>query len=344
LSVPAPVTVALDRPDRDCGRLVYSCAAAGAHVVAASRVHYAETMVTALARPTPLERVLYQSAQVIEADGHVVTKSPDLCFYRFSRPTTFTKGESFGVTLGAVLQGTKHVRLGDRALVADPSRLLVITRETDMHVEVTTATPERPYIGLSLCFSPEQVAKALIALAEAGAPAPPDPLPGFVMPIDEDVADALYRLLRTLADPLDRKLVAPLVIDEILYRLLRSDAAATMRAGVGTAADAHRILESMQYIRANHTRKLDVNTVARAVAMSPSHFAHRFSAIARISPMRYLREVRLDRARSLLFTAGARAGEVGLQVGFETAAHFTREFKRRYGAAPSHYLRQHALH
>ena len=51
--------------------------------------------------------------------------------------------------------------------------------------------------------------------------------------------------------------------------------------------------------------------------------------------MRYLREVRLERARELLMQNGARAGEVGALVGFESPAHFTREFKRRFGEPPS---------
>ena len=105
--------------------------------------------------------------------------------------------------------------------------------------------------------------------------------------------------------------------------------------------DANRILASMQLIRERHAQKLTVEELARHAAMSPSHFAHRFRAVARISPMRFLREVRLDRARSLLLQNGARAGEVALDVGFESAAHFTREFKRRFGQPPSHYLRGH---
>ena len=55
-------------------------------------------------------------------------------------------------------------------------------------------------------------------------------------------------------------------------------------------------------------------------------------------PMRYLREVRLERARSLLLEGRARAGEVAQSVGFESALHFTRELKRRFGVPPSHYL------
>jgi AraC-like DNA-binding protein len=274
-----------------------------------------------------------------EREGHTGIEAPDLCIYRFSQPTTFTKAATFGVTLGVVVQGTKRIRVGGCEISVDPTRVLVITRETEHQSAASNASAERPFLGLSLCFGPERVARALLALAEAGGPTAKETAPAFAMPFEASLAGALERLLQTLDDPLDRKLIAPLVIDEILYRLLRSPAAAAVRSGVSHAADADRILASMQFIRTHHARDLTVHAIARHVAMSPSHFAHRFSAVARISPMRYLRSVRLDRARTLLLEQGARAGDVAAQVGFESPAHFAREFKRRFGNPPSHYLR-----
>ncbi len=269
------------------------------------------------------------------ADGHTTTTDPDLCFYRWTKPTTFRKAATFGVTLGVVLEGAKLVRIGDHEIAVDPSRVLVVTRE----VEHETRASGVPYLGMSLCFGPERVAKALLALSDAGAPSTAETVPAFVMPCDAPLADAFARLLATLDDPLDRKLIAPLVIDEILFRLLRSDSAAAVRSAVARTPDAVRILESMRFIREHHVQKLTVDALAKKAGMSPSHFAHRFSSVARISPMRFLREVRLERARSLLYEAGSRANEVAAHVGFESAAHFTREFKRRYGVPPSHYLR-----
>jgi AraC-like DNA-binding protein len=73
--------------------------------------------------------------------------------------------------------------------------------------------------------------------------------------------------------------------------------------------------------------------------MSPSHYAHRFTSVVRVSPKRFLREARLERARTLLMESGARASEVATLVGLDSPAHFTREFKRRFGVTPSHYLR-----
>ena len=272
-------------------------------------------------------------------DGHRNLLMPSLCLYRFSRPTTFTKAATFGVTLGVVLQGAKTVRIGSHALELEPARLLVITRESEHESMARVASIEQPYVGLSLCFDPERVARALVALAEAGAPEQREAVPAFVLDCDAEIADALARLLQALRDPVDRRLLAPLVMDEILYRLLRSEAAAAVRSGVRHAPDAPRILESMRIMRAEHADKLVVGELARRAGMSASHYAHRFRAVARISPMRFLRDVRLERARELLLEDGARAGDVGLHVGFESPAHFAREFKRRYGVPPSHYLR-----
>ena len=61
-------------------------------------------------------------------------------------------------------------------------------------------------------------------------------MPAFVMPSDRDVLSAMTRLVRAVDDPLDRQILAPLVMQELLYRLLRSDAAAAVRSAVAREA------------------------------------------------------------------------------------------------------------
>jgi AraC-like DNA-binding protein len=285
-----------------------------------------------------LGRVRELAFQLAREDGHTPLPFPDLCLYRFSEPRSFVKAATFGVTLGVILQGTKRLRFGAHEMAVDSTRLLVVTRDTEHAAAVVGATRDRPYLGMFLCFGPERVARALLALAEAGGPTTRESVPAFLLEHNQGIADALERLLRSIADPLDRRLLAPLVAEEILYRLLRSDAAAAVRAGVGPGADAPRIMEAMQYMRQNHAEKLNVEQIARRTAMSPSHFAHRFRAIARVSPMRYLRDVRLDTARTRLLANDVRVSEVAIEVGFESPAHFTREFKRRFGVPPSRTL------
>lgn len=308
------------------------------------------TSVTPLRRPvarvTPetlgtFDRVRELVDRLAPENGHVGILDPDLCVYRLPAPSTISKSASFGVTLAVVLQGTKALRLAGHELTVPAGNLLVVTRDGEHTCVATCGSSAEPFLALSFCFSAERVARALLVMSEAGAgeSSEEETVPAFVLPCDEPLAGALERLLRTLDDPLDRKLLAPLVRDEILLRLLRSDAAAAVRRGVGRAADSRRILEAMAYIREHHADRLTVEALAKRSAMSPSHFAHRFSAVARVTPMRYLREVRLERARALLLGEGARMSEIAESVGFESSAHFAREFRRRFGLSPSRFSR-----
>jgi AraC-like DNA-binding protein len=220
-----------------------------------------------------------------------------------------------------------------------PPSVLVVTRETENETTLLPAGPDRPHLSLFLGFDPEHVARALVAMSEAAGPVASEAVPAFLLPHDARLVDTLHRLVVSLDDPIERKLLAPLAAQEILLRLLRSDAAAAVRAGAGRAADSGKILQAMQFIRAHSTEALTVPAIARRVAMSPSHFAHRFRAVARVSPMRFLRDVRLEQARARLLHGPARVGDVARDLGYESQAHFAREFKRRYGAPPTQYVR-----
>jgi AraC-like DNA-binding protein len=268
-------------------------------------------------------------------EGHTLAHGLNL--YRFSRPTAFVKSPAFGVTLAVVVQGAKRVRIYDRELRVDERQYLVITHELHYEGATVEARPNAPYLAMSMCFCAATVARALMRFAEAGGQASSEGLPAFVAPCDPHILAALERILCTLDDPLERQVLVPLAVEEILFRLLRTEAAAALRIAVGRGADGERILDVMQYINAHSARPLRVKDLARHAKMSNSHFAHRFSEIARVSPMRYLREVRLERARELLATSGARSSTVAAEVGFESPAHFTRQFRRRFGVAPTEY-------
>jgi AraC-like DNA-binding protein len=277
----------------------------------------------------------------LAAEGETHLADWGVCLYRYRERTELARLTARGVGFCLVLQGAKRVALGPQALCVDAGEMLVVAREVDLQT-VVDPDRDRPYLAVALWFDPERVARALLRFAELGSEHTPAGGPAgtsaaFTMEPTAGIASAVERLLETIEDPIDRLTIAPLVLDELMFRLLRTDAAAAARAGLGPTRDAARILDVMQYIRANHARKLTVPLLAKRVAMSPSHFAHRFSSVARMSPMKYVREVRLDRAKALLGEKGARPTEVATEVGFGSAPQFAREFKRRYGASPSQY-------
>jgi AraC-like DNA-binding protein len=69
--------------------------------------------------------------------------------------------------------------------------------------------------------------------------------------------------------------------------------------------------------------------------VSVSTFHHNFKAVTTISPLQYLKNVRLHRARLLMVHAGHNASSAAAAVGYESPSHFGREFKRLFGASPT---------
>ncbi len=266
---------------------------------------------------------------------------PGASVYRADAPETFDKRSTSTLSVGLVLQGRKEVRIDGGVLRYDPSHCIVLTGELDYESRVLEASPAQPYLSLVLAVPPDLVARTLLDLAELAPlePQPPAaPQAAFLARVDDRVLEPLARLVRCLGDAAERRVIAPLALHELVFRLLRSPAALALRRAACRGGDEGRIADAMAFIRANARRKLSVEQLAKRVGMSPSHFAHRFRDVARVSPMRYLKHVRLDQARVLLLQ-GLRAGELAERIGYASPAHLTRDFKQQFGLAPAQYAR-----
>jgi AraC-like DNA-binding protein len=273
----------------------------------------------------------------VAQQGRTVSALPGLWFFRHDGPRQFLRVSSASMYVGVALQGRKRVRVGGLELTYDSLSYLVMAGETDYDASVVTASPERPYLSIGLEVPPRLIVQTLLDLdGSAEPPARVAAPPAFVAPLDAPLLGALSRLLRSLDDPAERRVLAPLAVREIVFHLLRTEAASVLRRAAG-GGDADRIGRAMAFIEQNAARRLTVPAVARQVAMSPSHFAHRFREVASVTPMRYLKLVRLERARDLLLADGLRVAEVADRIGYGSPSHFTRDFKRRYGLAPGRY-------
>ena len=272
-------------------------------------------------------------------EGRADTPYEGLSVFRIPSATVVRKEPAFGVTLGVVAQGNKALRVNGRTLEINPATYLVVTRELHYDATVKPEGDHRPFLGVSVTFRPELVAKALVALADDSDARSAPATPAFTAPLEAALAEPLWRLLNAVDDPVERRTLAPLAVEELVFRLLRSDAATAMR-GALRPRDARPITEAMRLMRKQAFGPLSVEAIARQVAMSPSHFAHRFRVVARMSPMRFVKEVRLEAARTLLLSDSVRASEAAARVGYESPSHFSRDFKRRFGTSPARYGRR----
>lgn len=100
--------------------------------------------------------------------------------------------------------------------------------------------------------------------------------------------------------------------------------------------NTHRIAEALEWLRRDFDQPLRIEQLARAFGMSISSFNHHFRALTAMSPLQFQKLLRLQEARRLLLSEGLDAASAGYRVGYSDASHFTREYKRLFGAPPMH--------
>ena len=156
-----------------------------------------------------------------------------------------------------------------------------------------------------------------------------------VSPLDAGLLDAVVRLVRLLGSPItEAGFLAPLVKREIVFRLLEGEQGARLRHTAVLGGHSHRIARALERLRKDFDRPLRIEDVAREVGMSVSSFHHHFRAVTAMSPLQFQKQLRLQEARRLLLGEDLDVAGAGYRVGYGDASHFTREYKRLFGAPP----------
>jgi AraC-like DNA-binding protein len=124
-------------------------------------------------------------------------------------------------------------------------------------------------------------------------------------------------------------------VREITYRVLIGPLGHNLRALAAPHTHFGQISRVLNRIHAEYSREFDIGTLARDAGMSLSTFHAHFKAVTSSSPLQYLKNVRLHKARMLMVHEGANAGTAATQVGYESPSQFSREFKRLFGDGPA---------
>ncbi|MBP6013030.1 MAG: GlxA family transcriptional regulator [Alphaproteobacteria bacterium] len=98
------------------------------------------------------------------------------------------------------------------------------------------------------------------------------------------------------------------------------------------------------WVEANLTKRLDVETLAARVAMSPRSFHRHMQDELKVSPAKFVESVRLDAARRWLDEAKLDLATVAARAGFSGPDHLIRAFARRFGVTPAAYRQIHGQH
>jgi AraC-like DNA-binding protein len=267
-------------------------------------------------------------------DGHFDLRAQGVEVIRASRVT----GELIhGVARPAmciVAQGAKKVFLGNEVFDYDASRLLVYAVDVPISGQITRASAAEPFLCLKVELDPERIADLTLKVYPHGFPQNSNSLAICVTPAEPGILKASARLVEMLAQPDDAEWLAPLVVEEILIRLLRSPVGSRVAQIGQEGSRVQRVAKAVSWVRTNFDRPLDVERLAGLVHMSVSTFHQHFKAVTAMSPLQYQKVLRLHEARRLMLSRMMDAGTACRQVGYLSSSQFSREYGRFFGAAP----------
>jgi len=266
-------------------------------------------------------------------DGSFATCIPGLHAVRASTPSEELVHGLHRPALCIVAQGAKTVMLGDEAYDYDPSRMLVFSLDLPIAAMIRQASVAAPYLSFRLDFDQERLAELVLKAWPDGAPPLRQGRAVYVAQASEAIVDAAARLLALAAQPEDAALLAPLVHDEIVLRLLRGPFGARL-AQLGRI-ESTRVGKVVAWIRAHYDQPMRIGEMADLAHMSPSALHGHFKSLTSMSPLQFQKTLRLQEARRLMLSTGMDAGLACQRVGYVSASQFSREYARHFGSAPT---------
>jgi len=98
-----------------------------------------------------------------------------------------------------------------------------------------------------------------------------------------------------------------------------------------------RVEKIIQMMRDDVRGELSLSEFAQSVNLTVWRLCHIFKSDVGMPPIRYLRLLRMERAKDLLESSFLSVKEIAFQVGLNDESHFVRDFKATYGFSPALY-------
>ncbi|MFD0681205.1 MULTISPECIES: AraC family transcriptional regulator [unclassified Paenibacillus] len=278
-----------------------------------------------------LARLIYTNTP---HDGVFSQRIPGLNISRFSQINMDYVKTFYLPSLLIVAQGAKVVTVGQEIYQFGSSQMLMFPVALAIAMNATHASYSEPFLGVRLDLDPQKIAELVLKVYPQGLPPARQRSASYVTSADLGIMGAVKRLMDCLLSPGDAELLAPLVMDEILIRVLRSPIGVHV-AEMGFAdSSVQRVAKAIAWLRDNFSQQMKVADLAELVHMSESSFREHFKSVTSMSPLQYQKALRLHEARRLMVSSSMDATSACLLVGYVSTSQFNRDYSRFFGSPP----------
>lgn len=247
----------------------------------------------------------------------------DICENCFYKPS-----------VGVIVQGFKRSVIGNEEYRYGENHSLVTGVDIPAISHIMTASPEHPFLSVSLELDKYLITQLLTEIKYDLSPMNHSLKGISVEKVNPDILNAFLRLTELLDNPEQIPVLAPMIIREIHYRLLTGPQGEYLRMISTQGTRSNQIADAIAWLKENYKSQLQIDALAERINMAPSTFHRHFKQVTTLSPLQFQKRLRLYEAQRLMLTNNVDAGIAALEVGYESATQFNREYKRLFGQPP----------
>lgn len=272
-------------------------------------------------------------ARWTEGKNSFDTPIQGLNLHRWETPTVPTS-YMLAPSICLIGQGRKRLFLGEDSYIYDAHRFLITSVDLPVVAQIIEASREKPYLGLTMELDLRAIARLMLDNDMPSSRPSKDRLGIAVSEVSVPLLDAFNRLLDLLEHPEDIPALAPLIQQEIFYRLLMGEQGPRLRRISTIGNHGYQIARAIDWLKENFSKPVKVEELAGKAGLSVSAFHNHFRSITAMSPLQFQKRMRLNEARRLMLANNLDASRAAFEVGYESPSQFSREYSRLFGAPP----------
>lgn len=270
---------------------------------------------------TPYDGTFCQDALNCKFGRH--SKSGDDCVKTFCESS-----------LLIVAQGLKNITVGQRTYQVGKSQMILIPVALPVVFHSVQASQSEPFLNIGIKLNPQKISELALRLYPQGINDVQDNGTGFMTNCDVNIINAVNRLTMCLSNPKEAQHIAPLILDEIVTRVLLSPIGRQIVQSGFADSNTKQVIKAILWLVKNYSQPVKVANLAKLAYMSESLFYRSFKVITAMTPLQYQKSLRLYEARRLMIAECMDAVTASRLVGYMSESQFSRDYRRLFGNPP----------
>tara|TARA_B100001063_G_scaffold228846_1_gene240533 strand:+ start:3426 stop:4301 length:876 start_codon:yes stop_codon:yes gene_type:complete len=278
-------------------------------------------------------KILEEVNKLIKEDSLTRTNIKGINLYK---TTTYLPRTplTYDFCLVFVLQGKKIGYLSNNRFEYDSKNYLVVPTAMPFECE-TYASKEEPYICILIDIKKELMQEIISSISKEESKKCEDvQISVFQDKVTNELEDSIYRLLKMLQSKEESNILGESILREIFYKIAIGENSHFLhKMFLENKAEA-KMIRSLRTIHHEYNEHLDIPRLAKEEDMSVSSFHTHFKKVTSLSPLQYIKKIRLHKAMDLLTRRDMQVNETAYATGYESSSQFSKDFKSYYGYPP----------